>query len=66
MMSMTERKSVLNPSLLRAITQAFFQSTPTTSSPPDQVTKLPVTTPRTSSSIAMKLDVPQIAPTEFA
>jgi hypothetical protein len=61
-MSQTEKKrnSVLNPSLLQAITQAFSQSIPTTSSPSDQLAKLSVNTPTTISH-----DVSQLAVTEF-
>ncbi len=38
---MSQRKSVLNPSLLQSITQAFSQSIPTT----DQLSNLSVNTP---------------------
>ncbi len=55
-----KRNSVLNPSLLQAITQAFSQSIPTTSSPSDQLAKLSVNTPTTISH-----DVLQLAVTEF-
>ena len=61
-MSLTEKKrtSVLNPSLLQFISQTFSQSIPTTSSPSDQLSKLSVNTPTTtSSSIEIILDVPQ-------
>jgi hypothetical protein len=67
-MSVTEKKrsSVLNPSLLQSITQAFSQSTTTTiSSPSDQLANLSVTTPTTSSSIEIIPDLPQLAVTEF-
>jgi hypothetical protein len=51
-MSVTEKKrsSVLNPSLLQSITLAFSQTTPATSSPSDQISKLSVNTPTTTSS----------------
>jgi hypothetical protein len=66
-MSTTEKKrnSVLSASLLQSITQVFSQSIPTTSSPSDQLAKLSVTTPTTSSSIELISDVPQLAATEF-
>jgi len=67
-MSVTEKKrsSVLNPSLLQSITQAFSQSTTATiSSPSDQLANLSVTTPTTSSSIEIIPDLPQLAATEF-
>jgi hypothetical protein len=66
-MSVTEKKrsSVLNPSLLQSITQAFSQSTTTISSPSDQLANLSVTTPTTSSSIEIIPDLPQLAATEF-
>ncbi len=66
-MSVTEKKrsSVLNPSLLQSITQAFSQSTATISSPSDQLANLSVTTPTTSSSIEIIPDLPQLAATEF-
>jgi hypothetical protein len=44
-MSEKKRSSVLNPALLQSITQAFSQSTPTTSTPSDQLLKLSVNTP---------------------
>jgi len=64
-MSQTEKKrnSVLNPSLLQAITQAFSQSIPTTSSPSDQLAKLSVNTPTTTTTI--NHDIPQLVVPEF-
>ncbi|CAF5010827.1 unnamed protein product [Rotaria sp. Silwood1] len=63
-MSLTERKrnSVLNPSLLESITQTISQSIiTTTTSPSDQLAKLTVNTPTTSSSIEISSDIPQLA-----
>ncbi len=40
-----KRTSVLSPSLLQSITQAFSQSIPTTSSPSEQLANLSVHTP---------------------
>jgi hypothetical protein len=66
-MSGTERKrtSILDPSLLQSITKAFSQSTPTTSSPSDQLAKLSVTTPLTSAPADIVSDAPLLADTEF-
>jgi hypothetical protein len=41
-----KRNSVLNPTLLQSITQAFSQSTPITSSPSEQLANLSVNTPK--------------------
>lgn len=54
-----KRKSVLDPSLLQSITQAFSQPISTTTSPSDQLAKLSVNTPTTSIS-----DVPLLAVAE--
>ncbi|CAF5189521.1 unnamed protein product, partial [Rotaria magnacalcarata] len=61
-MSLPERKrnSVLNPSLLQSITQAFSQSRTTVSSPSDDLAKLTVNTPTTCSSIEVIHDVPRL------
>ncbi len=61
-MAQTEKKrsSVLNPSLLQSITQAFSQSIPTTSSPSDQIANLSVNTPTTIIP-----DIPQLEFVEF-
>lgn len=66
-MSLTERKrnTVLNPSLLQSITQAFSQSKTIVSSPSDQLADLTVNTPTTASSIEQIHDVPHLESREF-